>query len=204
MPRQAVALKKYRRSTSPVSSISDKEDTTASLRYSVILRIQNGPLDKGIWSGENPGVCPSTVRYVNVYPSHLSSHRSKVKSSVATEESWHVFGDSPSCSAIPNNSHCFKKESTARPFACCLMMQTRPLASHAKVLAGKSKHDEIKATECRYLCICDLSHIAQIRNRRIVMFQYSRWKLLDLGKRSRLPSERGPRHTCSFNSREKT
>ncbi|WP_297846278.1 hypothetical protein [Pseudomonas sp.] len=41
MPRQAMALKKYRCGTSPVSKISDNEDATAALGYSEVLSVKN-------------------------------------------------------------------------------------------------------------------------------------------------------------------
>jgi hypothetical protein len=41
MPRQAVALKKYRGGTAPVARMSDKVDATASLWYSEILSVEN-------------------------------------------------------------------------------------------------------------------------------------------------------------------
>jgi malate synthase len=41
MPRQAVALKKYRCGTSPVSKMSDNEDATAPLWYSKVLSVKN-------------------------------------------------------------------------------------------------------------------------------------------------------------------
>jgi hypothetical protein len=41
IPRQAVALKKNRRGTSPVSKISDNEDATAALWNSSVLSVKN-------------------------------------------------------------------------------------------------------------------------------------------------------------------
>jgi hypothetical protein len=41
MPRQAVALKKYRGGTSPVSKISDSEDATAPLWNSGKLSVKH-------------------------------------------------------------------------------------------------------------------------------------------------------------------
>src|SRR3990167_6093224 len=41
IPRQAVALKKYRCGTSPVSKMSDKEDATPALGYSKVLSVQD-------------------------------------------------------------------------------------------------------------------------------------------------------------------
>jgi hypothetical protein len=41
IPRQAVALKKYRRGTSPVSKMSDNEDAAPSLGYSEVLSVKN-------------------------------------------------------------------------------------------------------------------------------------------------------------------
>ena len=43
MPRQAIALKKYRRGTTPVSKMSDNEDATASLGHSDELSVQHSP-----------------------------------------------------------------------------------------------------------------------------------------------------------------
>jgi hypothetical protein len=98
MPLQAFGLKKYRRSTGPVSRISESEDAPAPLRNSEELRIQNCPLDKGICPEEKTGVSPSTFRYVNVYPCHLSNHRSKASPLVVTEDSGDVFPEGESCS----------------------------------------------------------------------------------------------------------
>jgi hypothetical protein len=41
IPAQAFALKKYRSGTSPVTKISDNEDTTASLGNSEVLSVQD-------------------------------------------------------------------------------------------------------------------------------------------------------------------
>ena len=41
MPRQAIALKKYRCGTSPVSKMSDNEDSTAALGDSEVLCVQH-------------------------------------------------------------------------------------------------------------------------------------------------------------------
>jgi hypothetical protein len=45
MPTQAVRLKKYRGGRSPVSKISDKEDSAASLGHSEELCIKNSVCD---------------------------------------------------------------------------------------------------------------------------------------------------------------
>jgi hypothetical protein len=41
MPLQAVALKKYRCCTSPVSKVSDNEHTAAALCHSEVLSVKN-------------------------------------------------------------------------------------------------------------------------------------------------------------------
>jgi len=41
IPRHALALKKYRRGTTPVSKMSDKEDATAALGNSNVLSVKN-------------------------------------------------------------------------------------------------------------------------------------------------------------------
>lgn len=46
IPTQALALKKYRRATCPVSSIEDSEHALAPLRQSEPLRVQHAPLDE--------------------------------------------------------------------------------------------------------------------------------------------------------------
>jgi len=43
IPAQALALKKYRRGTAPVSKMSDNEDATASLGHSEELSVQHSP-----------------------------------------------------------------------------------------------------------------------------------------------------------------
>jgi hypothetical protein len=49
IPRQAVALKKYRCGTLPASKISDNEHTPPSLRYGVLV-----PVHSHVLSVQNP------------------------------------------------------------------------------------------------------------------------------------------------------
>jgi hypothetical protein len=65
MPRQAVALKKYRCGTSPVSKISDNEDATAPLWYSEVLSVKNPvgePIPEFRQPPEEGAKVPSSIR----------------------------------------------------------------------------------------------------------------------------------------------
>ena len=64
MPRQAVALKKYRCGTSPVSKTSDNEHTAASLGHSEELSVQNSvgePIPELAQEPEEGAKVPSSV-----------------------------------------------------------------------------------------------------------------------------------------------
>ena len=64
MPRQAVALKKNRCGTAPVSKISDNEHATAALWYSKVLSVQNsvsGPIPEFAHAPEDGTKIPSSV-----------------------------------------------------------------------------------------------------------------------------------------------
>jgi len=65
MPRQAVALKKNRCGTSPVSSVSDNEHTAASLGHSEELSVKHSigePIPEFDHAPENGSKVPSAVR----------------------------------------------------------------------------------------------------------------------------------------------
>jgi hypothetical protein len=67
MPRQAVALKKYRCGTSPVSKISDNEDATAALWNSKVLSVKHSVGEpKSIGSaGNDSAIAPSSAGHSN-------------------------------------------------------------------------------------------------------------------------------------------
>ena len=65
IPRQAVALKKYRRGTSPVSKMSDNEDATAPLWYSKELSVKHSvgePIPEFDQPSEDGSKVPSASR----------------------------------------------------------------------------------------------------------------------------------------------
>src|SRR5690606_21163623 len=65
MPRQAVALKKNRCGTSPVSKVSDNEHTAASLGHSEVLSVKNPvgePIPEFCQHPEEGSKIPSSVR----------------------------------------------------------------------------------------------------------------------------------------------
>jgi hypothetical protein len=64
MPRQAVALKKNRCGTVPVSKVSDNEHTAASLGHSEVLSVQNSvgePIPELAQHPEEGAKIPSSV-----------------------------------------------------------------------------------------------------------------------------------------------
>jgi hypothetical protein len=64
MPRQAVALKKYRAGTPVVSKMSDNEDAAAALWNSEVLSVQNSvgePIPEFAHRSEDGSKCPSSV-----------------------------------------------------------------------------------------------------------------------------------------------
>jgi hypothetical protein len=84
IPRQAVALKKYRAGTSPVSKMSDNEDAAAALGNSKVLSVQSSvgePIPEFLKSGQETGerMCfvrvftPSTVTVSTVIGSVVGS-----------------------------------------------------------------------------------------------------------------------------------
>jgi hypothetical protein len=77
MPPQAVALKKYRRGTSPVSKISDSEDATAPLGNSKVLSVKHSVGD----------AIPEF--------DHAPENGSKVPSSVRRQDAGHVLPNQP-------------------------------------------------------------------------------------------------------------
>lgn len=78
MPLQAVALKKNRGATSPISSISDKEHATAPLRNSKPLRVQHAPLDHPVWAGSSANLTPPFVGNAELASSQCPNHSGKV------------------------------------------------------------------------------------------------------------------------------
>jgi hypothetical protein len=69
IPRQAVALKKNRCGTAPVSKISDNEDATAALGHAEVLSVKDSPGDSVMGTGsrgDDPGVLPSVGGSIDI------------------------------------------------------------------------------------------------------------------------------------------
>jgi len=180
---QAFSLKKYRRSTSPVSSISDNEDATAPLRNSEPLCVQNCPLDKSVSSKCEAGVFPFSFWNGKLGPSHFSKYRRKVISSSGAEQSGDVFGQGESASVIAfspsNNLHCTKEESAASVIPC-IINQPFPFPGYGQVLAWKPKHNQVERSQVSDLLLGNLLHIPKVRYVWVVMRQNSRREGIDL------------------------
>ena len=92
MPRQAVALKKYRRGTSPVSNMSDNEHTAAALCQSEVLSVKN-PVGEPI-----PAFCQP------------AEEGSKRPSSVNRQHAGDIFPNHPPCARCFSKPYKFKGE----------------------------------------------------------------------------------------------
>jgi hypothetical protein len=160
------------------------------------LRIQNCPLDESIRAEEKTGVCPSTVRYVNVYPCQFSNHSSKVSAFVGGEESGHVFGECEPCPRPSNNSNCVKEESTALTF------QPRSLAGHAQVLAGESKYNYVDVPQILYLLLSNPGHVSKVRHIGVMVLQQAAGEVLDLGHSGAFPTKGEPRNRSCLDAAE--
>lgn len=79
IPAQALALKKYRRGTPPVSSVDDKEHTLAPLGHTEELSVQHSPRRPPHQARVRPRTQGATGRPVRVQPTELRA-RSPIRS----------------------------------------------------------------------------------------------------------------------------
>jgi hypothetical protein len=119
MPAQAFGLKEYRCGISPVSRISDKEQTVAPLRQSEVLRVQACPRAK----------IPEFI--------HRSQEKPDVSSLGGRQESGNILKDEPTGFKSSNNSQGDEGQVAAR------VIQAETLSCDAVGLAGASKDENI-------------------------------------------------------------
>lgn len=119
MPRHAVALKKYRCGTSPVSKTSDNEHTAASLGHSEELSVQN-PVGEPI---------PELAQH--------PEEGSKVPSFVAGQDAGDVLPNQPAGAILCSNGTVDKHEVATR------VSQSLSQSCDAERLAGGSSAKKV-------------------------------------------------------------
>jgi hypothetical protein len=161
MPRQAVALKKYRCGTSPVSKTSDNEHTAASLGHSEELSVKN-PVGEPI---------PELAQH--------PEEGAKVPSSVAGQYAGDVLPNQPCGAVACSNGTEGKHEVATR------VIQSLSETGDAEGLAGSSSAQKIDS------CIGPLAeagHVAEVRHIGVVVREHGAGEGLDLAEGLRLPA----------------
>lgn len=165
MPRQAVALKKNRGGTSPVSKISDNEHATAALWNSEVLSVENAV-------GEPiPEFC------------HPSEDGSKVPSSVRRQDTGDVLPYQPSGPCAISKAEIFEGQ------VATVVSQSASKASDAEGLAGGASDKKVNWSIFGSL---DLGEVADERGVGVVVGQHGAGRGFDLGITKRLPAKRLP------------
>jgi len=98
MPRQAVALKKYRCGSSPVSKMSDNEHTPPALGNSEVLSVKSSP-GEGVSAGsadKEAGILPSFWGRIDRNSREGGEEGREVMTAGGGENSRDVFPDDPS------------------------------------------------------------------------------------------------------------
>lgn len=173
MPRQAVALKKYRRGTSPVSNMSDNEHTAAALCQSEVLSVKN-PVGEPI-----PALCQPP------------EEGSKRPSSVNRQDAGDVLPDHPAGPKSVNEANKLKCEVPS------IASNSRSKSGDTEILAGGSADENIDSW---VLAGFDGGKVAMQRNLRVVVFQHGARERLDLREERGFPAPRMPGDRCRLNA----
>jgi hypothetical protein len=171
MPLQAVALKKNRGGTSPVSKISDNEHTAASLGNSKELCVQDsvGPPIPDLPQRPEEGT--------------------KIPSGSAGQDAGDVFPDNPFRLVSVCNSEVGEHEVATR------ISQSFSESGNAEALAGSPADEDV------WFIVTPLGregHVTEVLHRRVVMGKHRRWELVDFGERQRPEAKRRPRYRRGF------
>ena len=162
MPRQAVALKKNRGGTSPVSKISDNEHATAALWNSEVLSVENAV-------GEPiPEFC------------HPSEDGSKVPSSVRRQDTGDVLPYQPSGPCAISKAEIFEGQ------VATVVSQSASKAGDAERLAGGASDKKVNWS---IFGAFDFGEVAAEGDVGIMMSEHSAGRGFDLGIAKRLPAK---------------
>jgi hypothetical protein len=173
IPAQAVALKKYRRGTTPVSKMSDNEDATAPLGHSEELSVQHSP--------------GATVPEVRQRP----ENGTKVPPAVRRQDTGHVFPDDPSGPQSASKSAKLDGQVATR------IIQPASSTSNGKRLAWSSSGENVDCAGAS----TDPPEVAKVLNVRVMVRQQSRTERVDLSKPRGAESEWLPRDSGCLDSR---
>jgi hypothetical protein len=173
IPLQAVALKKNRGGTSPVSRISDNEHASAALWNSEVLSVQHS-VGEPIPEFDQP-----------------SEDGTKVPSSIARQDAGDVLPHQPSGPCAIS-----KPEKLERQVAT-VVSQSASKAGDAERLAGGASD---KKVNWPIFVGSDRGEVAVKRNIGVMVRQHSARECLDLGEEGGLPSERMPGGGCGFDA----
>jgi hypothetical protein len=167
MPRQALALKKYRCGTSPVSKIADNEHTLASLGQAEELSVKHSVGD----------AIPEF--------DHAPENGSKVPSSVRRQDAGDVLPNQPPGPQSVSQPKIFEGQVTA------VIIQASSEARDAEGLAGGSSDQKVN-----WVILASLNggEVAVKRNVGIVVRQHGAREGLDLAESHRTPAKRRPRN----------
>jgi hypothetical protein len=171
MPLQAVALKKYRCGTSPVSKTSDNEHTTAPLWNSGVLSVKNPvgePIPEFCQTPEEGTKSPCSIR----------------------QDTGDVLPNQPAGAILVSNGKIGKGEVATR------VSQSLSESRDAEWLAGRSADENIDSC---IRPVLEPRHIAVVR-RGVVVTQKRTRERLNLGEECRAPSKRAPGNGSRFNT----
>jgi hypothetical protein len=200
IPRQAVAVKKNRRGTSPVSKISDKPHTTPSLGDSIweaacshILSVKHPPCEAVCARDalDNSRRLPASGGDFDAPPGEQAQKACKCSSSIVRKDAGDVLPDQPAGPISASNSAIGEHEAATRA------IQSSSEAGDRVVLAGGSS---AKKVNCCIGPLLETGHVAPIRDMRIVMGEDGGRERLDLAERDGQPAERVPRLRCRLDA----
>jgi hypothetical protein len=174
IPLQAVALKKYRCGTSPVSKTSDNEDATAALWNSEVLSVQDS-------------VGPPVPEFPQP-----SENGTKVPSSIARQHARDVLPDHPSGPCAVSKPKKFEGQ------VATIICQSASETGDTERLARCSANQKVC---CSTVFISNFCEIATVDYMRPVMREYRAGEFLNLGKAKMLPAKRLPRYSISTDAR---
>jgi len=164
IPAQALALKKYRRGTTPVSKMSNKEDATAALGHSEETSVQHSP--------------SATIPEFNQRP----EDGCKIPSAVRRQNTGDVFPDDP---ARPQSASKLAKldgQVTTR------IIQALSSSGDREGLAWGPSNENVNCSRA----IINPRKVPEVLNVRITVGQQRRTERIDLSKPRWPEAQRGP------------
>ena len=165
MPLQAVALKKYRGGTSPVSKMSDNEHAAAALWNSKVLSVQcsvGEPIPEFCQRPEEGAKRPSLVN---------------------RQDAGDVLPHQPRTSQSLSQRQILKRQVTAR------IVQPLSESSHAEGLAGGSANKQVNRFDSGSAIAIDPCKVAEVGHFGVVVFEDGRRERFDLRKGGSFPAE---------------